>query len=389
MSFVIRCLLHRAVLVLALASTVVLWMSAGDSAAAVDEVFLVGGIAVDETAETAAAARSVAFRHGQRMALATLLRRLTLRTDHERLPEINNERLNFLVQALEVAGEKTSNVRYLANMTVTFKPDEIRRLLREADIPFAETPSKPVLVLPVQQQGGALVLWDDPNLWREAWSHLQFSGGLVPLIVPVGDLNDIVDVDATQTAEGDPLRLSAIASRYGAGDVLVTVATLSDDGEVIQIDIVASRIGSPSQTSVSLSLQSTDPLAVPGLLRGAATDVAAAVVDSWKVTNIIEFDRPGHMVIAVPLASLEQWVSVERRLNSVASISEVSLISLTRDAAEIEIIHFGDETQLAMTLAQQDLALEQPPPVSVGDDPFRSGQTNRALQIRILRSVTP
>jgi hypothetical protein len=364
-------------------------MSAGNSAAAVDEVFLVDGIAVDETAETATAARSVAFRHGQRMALATLLRRLTLRTDHERLPEVDNERLNFLVQALEVAGEKTSNVRYLANMTVTFKPNEIRRLLREADIPFAETPSKPVLVLPVQQQGGALVLWDDPNLWREAWSQLQFSGGLVSLIVPVGDLHDIVDVDATQTAGGDPLRLSAIASRYGAGDVLVTVATLSDDGEVIQIDIVASRIGSPSQTPVLLSLQSTDPLAVPGLLRGAAADVAAAVEDSWKATNIIEFDRPSRMVIAVPLVSLEQWVSVERRLNSVASISEVSLISLTRDAAEIEIIHFGDETQLAMTLAQQDLALEQPSPVSVGDDPFRSVQTNKALRIRILRSVTP
>lgn len=258
------CFLRRVALVLALASTVALWTSAGGSAAAAEDVFSVAGISVDETADTASAARSRAFRSGQRAALATLLRRLTLRTDHRRLPKVKNERLNFMVQAFEVAGEKTSNVRYLADMTVTFKPGEIRRLLREADIPFAETPSKPVLVLPVQQQGGALVLWDDPNLWREAWSQLQLTGGLVPLIVPVGDLNDIVEVDATQAAEGDPLRLSAIASRYGASDVLVTVATLSDNGELIQIDIAAGRIGSPAQTSVLLSLQSTDPLAVPG-----------------------------------------------------------------------------------------------------------------------------
>jgi len=384
-----KCLLRRAALVLALASTVAVWTSAGESAAAAEDVFSVSGVSVDETADTASAARSAAFRRGQRAALATLLRRLTLRTDHGRLPAVKNKRLNFMVQALEVAGEKTSNVRYLANMTVTFKPGEIRRLLREADIPFAETPSKPVLVLPVQQQGGALVLWDDPNLWREAWSQLQLRGGLVPLIVPVGDLNDIVDVDATQAAEGDPLRLSAIAGRYGAGDVLVTIATLSDNGELIQIDISASRIGSPAQTSVLLSIQSTDPLAVPGLLRGAAADVAAAVEDSWKATNIIEFDRPGRIVVAVPLASLEQWVSVERRLNNVASISEVSLISLTRDAAEVEIIHFGDETQLATTLAQQDLALELPPPVTAGSDPFRSVQTNEALRIRVLRPITP
>jgi len=383
------CLLRRAALVLVLASTVALGASAGESAAAAADIFSVGGISVDETADTAAAARTVAFRRGQRAAMDTLLRRLTLRSDHGRLPSINNDRLNFLVQALEVAGEKTSNVRYLATLTVTFKPGEIRRLLREADIPFAETPSKPVLVLAVQQQGGALVLWDDPNLWREAWSQLQLSGGLVPLIVPVGDLNDIIDVDATQAAEGDPLRLSAIARRYGAGDVLVAIATLSDDGELIQIDIAASRFGSPNQTSVLLSIQSTDPLAVPELLRAAAADVAAAVEDSWKATNIIEFDRPGRMVVAVPLASLEQWVSVERRLNSIASISEISLISFTRNSAEIEIIHFGDENQLATTLAQLDLALEPRAPISPGADPFRSIQTNQALRIRVLRPVAP
>lgn len=384
-----RCLLRRAALVWALAGTVALWTSAGNPAAAAEHVFTVGGISVDETADTAAAARSVAFRRGQRAAMATLLRRLTLRTDHGRLPSVDTERLNFMVQALEVADEKTSNVRYLANMTVTFKPGEIRRLLREADIPFAETPSKPVLVLPLQQQGGVMVLWEDPNLWREAWSRLQLGGGLVPLIVPVGDLNDIVDVDAAQAAEGDPLRLSAIARRYGAGDVLVTIATLSDTGELIQIDIAASRIGSPVQTSVLLSIQATDPLAVPGLLRGGAADIAAAVEDSWKASNIIEFDRPGRIVVAVPLTSLEQWISVERRLNNFASISEVSLISLTRDSAEIEIIHFGVETQLATTLAQQDLALEQPPPLSAGADPYRSLQTNEALRIRVLRPIAP
>jgi hypothetical protein len=65
------------------------------------------------------------------------------------------------------------------------------------------------------------------------------------------------------------------------------------------------------------------------------------------------------------------------------------LISLTRDSAEIEIIHFGVETQLATTLAQQDLALEQPPPLSAGADPYRSLQTNEALRIRVLRPIAP
>ncbi len=373
-----------AVLALALIGAVGAW-----AAPAAADVFTVSGISVDETADTAAAARAAAFRRGQRAALATNLRRLTLRTDHGRLPAVDKERLDFMVQALEVADEKTSDVRYLANMTVTFKPAEIRRLLREAGVPFAESTSKPVLVLPVLQQDDRLVLWDDPNPWREAWSQLPQVGDLVPLIVPVGDLSDIADVDAAQAAEGDPLRLSAIASRYRAGDVLVAVATLSETAISTRIDIAASRIGAPNQTPILLNFETSDPATIPALLFDAATGVAAAVEDLWKSTNIIEFDRPGRLLLAVPLTSLEQWISVERRLNNIASISNVSLISLTRDSAEVEIIHFGDETQLAATLAQQDLALEQPSITAPSTDPFRSVQTDDALRMRVLRPIAP
>ncbi len=373
-----------AVLALALIGAVGAW-----AAPAAADVFTVSGISVDETADTAAAARAAAFRRGQRAALATMLRRLTLRTDHGRLPAVDKERLDFMVQALEVADEKTSDVRYLANMTVTFKPAEIRRLLREAGVPFAESTSKPVLVLPVLQQDDRLVLWDDPNPWREAWSQLPQVGDLVPLIVPVGDLSDIADVDAAQAAEGDPLRLSAIASRYRAGDVLVAVATLSETAISTRIDIAASRIGAPNQTPILLNFETSEPATIPALLFDAATGVAAAVEDLWKSTNIIEFDRPGRLLLAVPLTSLEQWISVERRLNNIASISNVSLISLTRDSAEVEIIHFGDETQLAATLAQQDLALEQPSITAPSTDPFRSVQTDDALRMRVLRPIAP
>ncbi|MDH3737713.1 MAG: DUF2066 domain-containing protein [Alphaproteobacteria bacterium] len=364
-------------------------MSAGQSAVAGDEVFSVGDIAVDETAATASQARAAAFRNGQRAALTTLLRRLTRRSDHSNLPQVDSERREFMVQALEVADERTSSVRYLATMTVSFKPAEVRRLLREAAIPFAETPSKPLLVLPVLRQGGAQVLWEEANPWRDAWSELPLNAGLVPLILPVGDLNDITDVDAAQAAEGDPLRLSAIARRYGAGDVLAAVATVSENAGVIRIDIAAQQIGAPSSGPMVFNFNISDPAVIPKILGESAAGVVASLEEAWKANNVIAFDRPGRMVVSVPLTSLEQWVSVERRLNDVASISEVSLISLTRGSASIEISHFGDEAQLAVTLAQQDLALELPAAPAFGSSSFGSGQVVQAPRIRILRPIPP
>ena len=78
-------------MVVAAAVLVALVTFAADPALAADEVFSVNDIAVDETAETAARARARAFRVGQRDALGELLRRLTLRADHNQLPKVESE----------------------------------------------------------------------------------------------------------------------------------------------------------------------------------------------------------------------------------------------------------------------------------------------------------
>src|SRR3990167_2989805 len=59
---------------------------AGPASASV--VFDVTGVAVDVTADTAAAARERAIAEGERAAFRRLLERLTLRSDHSRLPEL-------------------------------------------------------------------------------------------------------------------------------------------------------------------------------------------------------------------------------------------------------------------------------------------------------------
>ncbi len=166
--------------------------------AGAQEVFTVTDVRVDATAKTAAAARETALAEGERRALGRLLARLTLRADQARLPVLERSQIAALVRNFEVEEEKTSSVRYLAKLTIRFKRKALRRLLRAHDIPFAETLSKPVLVLPVYEVADALALWDDPNPWREAWARQPKRDGLVPLVVPLGDLSDIADIGAEQ-----------------------------------------------------------------------------------------------------------------------------------------------------------------------------------------------
>ena len=326
----------------------------------VNDLFTVSGVAVDVSAANATAAREQALAEGQAAALTTLLQRLTRREDWRRLPTASGDALAFLVTDFEVDNERTSAVRYLASLTVRFKPSEVRGLLRQASIPFAETPSRPVLVLPVLRQGLGVVLWDDPNQWRTAWAAMGARrSSLVPMLIPFGDLSDIADVSAEQAVAGETEPLATIARRYGARDSLVAIATVETAfGNPTRLDVAVTRIGATQQAPILL-----DVAARPGedertLLRRGAAETADAVEDAWVEANLLRFDQAQQLALRVPVTSLAEWLDVRQRLQRVAVVTDLQLRSLSRESALVDLTYFGELGQLQDALVQRDLVLE-------------------------------
>ena len=289
-----------------------------------------------------------------------LLQRLTRRVDWSRLPTVSGRNLEFMVSDFEVANERTSAVRYLASLTVRFKPVEVRRLLRSAGVPFAETRSKPVLVLAVLRQDGAVTLWDDPNAWRDAWATMGArQTTLVPTVGPLGDLADIFDISAEQAALGDELRLGVIAGRYGAGDSLVAIAQLVDGvAGPARLEVAVTRIGATTQLPILLDLPANPGEDGAALFRRGAEATADAVEDAWIEANLLQFDQEQRMTLQVAVTGLDDWLDVRRKLRQVAMVTDTQLRSLSRREARIEVEYIGQLGQLQDALVQRDLVLE-------------------------------
>src|SRR3546814_4399241 len=81
---------------------------------------------VDQRAENNLSAKSRGIAEGQRMALRILLERITLRDDHDRLPEIDDKLAMRTVRDFSVAHEKIGGGHYIASLTVRFNPEEVR-----------------------------------------------------------------------------------------------------------------------------------------------------------------------------------------------------------------------------------------------------------------------
>lgn len=328
-------------------------------AADATDVFTVANVHVDESAAAAAGARDTALSRGERRAFDELMRRLTVRSDRDRLPRPSAETLSGLVQDIAIANEKNSSVRYIADITYRFKAQAIRNLMRSSGLRYAETRSKPVLVLPLYETAGTIALWEDPNPWRKVWSAAPERTGLMPLRTPAADLKDVSEISAELAASGDVPRLKQIAQRYGADAAIVARAVMGarPDGRP-EVAVTAVTYGARDQTVVT-TLAATANETLDALLERARRDTADLVEDYWKSANLIQFEQNSVMVAEMPLSSLRDWVEAQKRFREVAFIQRVDLVLMSREEARFNLFYLGDAAQLKLALAQKDLVLTE------------------------------
>jgi hypothetical protein len=325
----------------------------GGSLAAPEDAYTVGGIAVDATAESAAAAREKAIAEGQREAFRQLLNRLVGEGAAERVQIADDAMLAGLVKDLNVEEERSSAVRYIARLRFGFDRDGVRKLLLDSGVPFTEERSPPIVVLPVWSGNGAPTLWEDPNPWREAFARQERGDGLVPFLVPIGDVEDLGAVNAEQALNADPDALAAIAERYQAAEVLVAEALPEGN----QVSVVVRRFQDGA-------LVSTDQVRAADVTQAVAA-VTDPIEQDWKARNLVGGGGEQTMTVQVPVTSLQDWTEIRRRLQSVSSLRSMSVRSLSRGRAAVDITYAGDERQLQFALAQRELMLA-PEPTGAG-----------------------
>lgn len=358
-----------------------LTMWAGSSRAQEPDQSYSATVKVDATADNAAAAREIARIDGQRRALAAVIERLSGSSEGAPvLPKLDDKAITDMVASFEVANERMSAVRYVADYTFHFRPSKLRRLVRVTESPPAEAGTKspveagakpaadrnrPAVVLPVYRDGQALVLWDDPNPWRLAWSQRPAESGSGRMVLPLGDAADLATIDAEKAEAGKPEALSAIAQRNRGSEAIVAVATARRQGGKLaglDVSVKRYRFGRVVDSQDS-SFEANPEESEADLLKRAAESIASEVENGAKRNAVAHSDQPASLAVTVPINSLGEWVQLRNRLASVGAIRKIDLLSLSRQEAKIEVKYVGTPDQLKSSLAEVSLDLGGGDPV--------------------------
>jgi len=322
------------------------------------DVYSASGITVDLTGDIATL-RDQALQQGQRLALQKVLSDIAPPDKVSGIALPDDATIGRWVQDFQIEDEKASATHYIGRFTFRFAAQPIRDFLAEKGIDFAQAPAKKMLVVPIfTDETGTSVLWSPNNQWLHAWTTRPSADGLVPIVAPNGDLDDSNAITATQALAGDQGRLSALAQRYGAGDILVTEAKLSAAGADGKRNLsIAVTQYSVDGTKTYKDSITGDANSVDQLLAEGVDHVSGLVGQSWKSQNLLNPNQQNELTLEVPLDNLKQWIEVKKRLAGVNLLRGVRLVSLKPSEAVLDITYLGAADQLTRSLAQNGLTL--------------------------------
>lgn len=216
----------------------------------------VKGIAVDVQGKSAEDARTQGWREAQRKAWEKL-----------KGPKLSDSQLEGLVSAIVIEKERLGPRRYIATLGVVFDRQRASGFLGGAQ---QAARSAPLLLIPVQESGGAYITFEQRNPWQRAWAEFNPGASRIDYVRLNGGGGDSLLVNFGQTGRHSRGWWRATLDQYGATDVLMAFARLDHQfpGGPVSGTFTA-RFGPDSRPLETFTLKADNPEAVPAMLAQA------------------------------------------------------------------------------------------------------------------------
>ena len=326
-------------------------------------VYKVADVIVDVASGNAAKARDQAFAEAQRHAFIMLLDRLGV---PEKAAKASDDVVASFIQSIDVQREYASGLRYTGTFTVQFKPEAVRHFLTGRSIKFVEARAKPVVVLPVLKSKDRLILWQETTPWHQAWLEVAKNAGLVPMIIPEGDLDDVTKITPEEALTGNPDKMRTMMQKYGADGVLVPVleADLEDQAGKIAPKVEVHRFDENGllQEPHHFDLPPiSSPKGEAEILANGAKQVIGQAERAWRqsATAQAQMGPTVYLPVDVPVSSLAAWNKIRQKMKEASQVSGANIVTMTRGLIHAEIEFRGDIPSLKATLATKGLTLQQ------------------------------
>jgi hypothetical protein len=179
---------------------------------------------------------------------------------------------------------------------------------------------------------------------------LNAENDLVPVIVPLGDLDDSETITAEEALRGNAVKLESLKLRYEAEAVMVAVAEPVGETSIRAVMSGESPLGIVTFDKVYDGAEGGQEAAAAM----AAQRFVALLNEKWKGASAGNPQQSGPVqtiAVTVPFTTASQWNGIRTQLLSVQGVAQIDVTTMAAGGARIRLGFTSGFGELQQSLA--------------------------------------
>jgi len=295
--------------------------------------FIVKNISVDEVAITSDEARKNAVIFAQKRAFEIMLSRI-----FEDLGNVDFsfEQISSIVQAIEFREEIITNKRYKAVVDVYFQPEQTQFFINNTLL------NKPieklsVLLIPLFNENGMVKLWQQGNIWFEAWRRITPSE-MIEFKVLLGDIDDMVNFKVSELENITAEHAETLSKQYQVDKIIIAdvkymYQTISEE---IKFKAYLKELGDPENATLVARSEGFKTDDYNKHMDYLAAKVVANIESGWMQYNNSLEDANKQMFV-VKIKNLTDLEEIKERIKTLEIVKSFKVDSFSARYARVTV----------------------------------------------------
>lgn len=310
-------------------------------------------ISVSAEANTAVEARDLALNHAVREAFPMMIRRVSLSdTTHV---DATPAEMSAMVKGLSISNEKTTPTKYMADVTVQFKPKDVQDFLNRQGVLFITKEPPKYLLIPIFIEGDKAVIFDEQSPLYAAMKKGISGGSIYEFTTPLGDESDVKTVTLDLLNSGDLTDLNALLIRYRTDYALLVRVTKTGNIYKVQAKSYPQNTAAGADVLFAVSSNSSN---VPAVMTQILKKTAGEMEKKWRQNQTALTDQRGDMTVILPINGLGEWMAIEKQIKSLPFLDKAEVQALHKNQVFLKITFADTVDNIVRKMDQAGFSLK-------------------------------
>lgn len=297
-------------------------------------------VSVDVTAKTVTEAKQQAISKAMRDGLNEVILGISTEESVKEVNKLNDNQLQHFITGVMVLREKTSDVRYIADLRISVDEDLLKAYMAENNLPIALSETQEVVVIPLlEKEDGSFDVWGDDNFWRQAFvDHHYLRKGNLEISTIDKNLGNIAMVKANRVYDLADGEYKELADFNRADGIYVAKYSLKDK------KVYVKKYPSKDVQEITVEDQKPEVLVdeVIALFKPVKKSLSAQSSD-YNMT-------PTQIEVVYSYPRLAAWMSLKQILDNNTQVQDIKIVSMSNNKVHFNFLYSGVIEKLQGTL---------------------------------------